>query len=75
MSVSVDNLSRPYLVTYIPGATDYINAVFVDVSIISPDNLIADCRKIVLTISAYACRFTKLSLFLERDTNRRTPSL
>ena len=32
--VLVDNLSRPYLVTYIPGATDYINAVFVDVSIL-----------------------------------------
>ena len=29
----VDNLARPYLVTYIPGATDYINAVFCDVSI------------------------------------------
>jgi protein tyrosine phosphatase len=26
----VDNLARPYLVTYIPGATDYINAVFCD---------------------------------------------
>jgi len=28
--IPLDNLSRPYLVTYIPGATDYINAVFVD---------------------------------------------
>ena len=25
-------MSRPFLMTYIPGATDYINAVFVDVS-------------------------------------------
>ena len=32
---SVDNLSRAYLATYIPGSTDYINAVFVDVSITS----------------------------------------
>jgi protein tyrosine phosphatase len=28
--VPLNNLARPYLVTYIPGATDYINAVFVD---------------------------------------------
>ena len=31
--ISVDNMSRAFLTTYIPGATDYINAVFVDVSI------------------------------------------
>ena len=28
-------MSRAFLSTYIPGATDYINAVFVDVSILS----------------------------------------
>ena len=33
--ISVDNMSRAFLSTYIPGATDYINAVFVDVSILS----------------------------------------
>ena len=33
--ISVDNMSRAFLSTYIPGATDYINAVFVDASILS----------------------------------------
>ena len=33
--ISVDNMSRAFLSTYIPGATDYINAVFVDVSVLS----------------------------------------
>jgi len=32
--VSVDNVSRPYIQMYIPLSTDYINAVFSDVSLL-----------------------------------------
>ena len=28
--IPLDNLARPYLMTYIPGSSDYINAVFSD---------------------------------------------
>ena len=49
---SVDNLSRAYLATYIPGSTDYINAVFVDVSITShSDSMNELCNLLLLTIN------------------------
>jgi len=53
IDIAVTKFCRPYLLTYVTGSTDYINAVFADVSVCTCAILV--CSKLSIYIAIVTC--------------------